>query len=147
MNKKIQRNDPCPCGSGEKFKKCCAKKEQEQKQKRHMGLLGRSTTNLSGSMKSIAGRVFKAITAPPSQHDASADALDQKQHGYRTLEELIGIEGTSHAPSSSCCSDEGCCCCHEEEMCSCDEEENTCSCCHDEDSCSCDHEEKGCSCH
>ncbi|GLS89782.1 hypothetical protein GCM10007916_08490 [Psychromonas marina] len=22
---KIQRNDPCPCGSGKKFKKCCAK--------------------------------------------------------------------------------------------------------------------------
>ena len=23
MNKKIGRNDPCPCGSGKKFKKCC----------------------------------------------------------------------------------------------------------------------------
>lgn len=23
-NKKINRNDPCPCGSGKKFKKCCA---------------------------------------------------------------------------------------------------------------------------
>lgn len=21
--KKIDRNDPCPCGSGKKFKKCC----------------------------------------------------------------------------------------------------------------------------
>ena len=21
--KKIRRNDPCPCGSGEKYKKCC----------------------------------------------------------------------------------------------------------------------------
>ncbi len=25
MNK-IGRNDPCPCGSGKKYKKCCAKK-------------------------------------------------------------------------------------------------------------------------
>ncbi|MBD7937084.1 MULTISPECIES: YecA family protein [Cytobacillus] len=24
---KINRNDPCPCGSGKKYKKCCAKKE------------------------------------------------------------------------------------------------------------------------
>ncbi|MCR5097910.1 MAG: SEC-C domain-containing protein [Lachnospiraceae bacterium] len=22
-NKKIGANDPCPCGSGEKFKRCC----------------------------------------------------------------------------------------------------------------------------
>lgn len=27
---KIQRNFPCPCGSGVKYKKCCLKKEQEQ---------------------------------------------------------------------------------------------------------------------
>ncbi len=24
---KIQRNDPCPCGSGKKYKQCCLKKE------------------------------------------------------------------------------------------------------------------------
>lgn len=24
-NSKIERNEPCPCGSGKKFKKCCAK--------------------------------------------------------------------------------------------------------------------------
>jgi hypothetical protein len=23
MTKKVGRNDPCPCGSGKKFKKCC----------------------------------------------------------------------------------------------------------------------------
>lgn len=23
MNKEIGRNDPCPCGSGKKYKKCC----------------------------------------------------------------------------------------------------------------------------
>ena len=24
LNTQIQRNEPCPCGSGKKFKKCCA---------------------------------------------------------------------------------------------------------------------------
>ncbi len=24
FNSKIERNDPCPCGSGKKYKKCCA---------------------------------------------------------------------------------------------------------------------------
>jgi tetratricopeptide (TPR) repeat protein len=27
MSKKIGRNDPCPCGSGKKYKKCCLKKD------------------------------------------------------------------------------------------------------------------------
>ncbi len=27
-NKKVGRNDPCPCGSGKKFKKCCLSKRQ-----------------------------------------------------------------------------------------------------------------------
>ena len=27
--KKIGRNDPCPCGSGKKYKKCCGKDLQE----------------------------------------------------------------------------------------------------------------------
>ncbi|WP_246628562.1 SEC-C metal-binding domain-containing protein [Methylomagnum ishizawai] len=25
IDKKVGRNDPCPCGSGKKFKKCCGK--------------------------------------------------------------------------------------------------------------------------
>ncbi len=27
MSHKVQRNDPCPCGSGKKYKKCCLAKE------------------------------------------------------------------------------------------------------------------------
>lgn len=26
MNKKVNRNDPCPCGSGKKYKNCCINK-------------------------------------------------------------------------------------------------------------------------
>jgi hypothetical protein len=26
MNDKVGRNDPCPCGSGKKFKQCCMSK-------------------------------------------------------------------------------------------------------------------------
>jgi len=24
--RKVERNDPCPCGSGQKYKKCCMRK-------------------------------------------------------------------------------------------------------------------------
>jgi hypothetical protein len=30
MSKKIGRNDPCSCGSGKKYKKCCMKNIKEQ---------------------------------------------------------------------------------------------------------------------
>lgn len=31
MNDKIGRNDPCPCGSGKKYKSCCWGKKPEKK--------------------------------------------------------------------------------------------------------------------
>ncbi|MGK5595514.1 MAG: SEC-C metal-binding domain-containing protein [Parachlamydiaceae bacterium] len=31
MNQKVGRNDPCPCGSGKKFKHCCYGKPPAQK--------------------------------------------------------------------------------------------------------------------
>ena len=29
-DKKVGRNDPCPCGSGKKYKNCCGKNEQNE---------------------------------------------------------------------------------------------------------------------
>jgi hypothetical protein len=31
MNKNIGRNDPCPCGSGKKYKKCCMDEKKRNK--------------------------------------------------------------------------------------------------------------------
>ena len=36
----VSRNDPCPCGSGEKYKRCCLGKEQVAVQGRDMKLPG-----------------------------------------------------------------------------------------------------------
>lgn len=30
MTEKVGRNDPCPCGSGKKYKNCCLKNEQQK---------------------------------------------------------------------------------------------------------------------
>jgi len=32
MHQKVGRNDPCPCGSGKKFKQCCFNKQEAKKQ-------------------------------------------------------------------------------------------------------------------
>jgi|LakMenE01Jun11ns_1017448.scaffolds.fasta_scaffold9867676_3 uncharacterized protein len=34
MNKKIGRNDPCPCGSGKKYKNCCLPKDKPSGKKK-----------------------------------------------------------------------------------------------------------------
>ena len=34
---KIGRNDPCPCGSGKKYKQCCGRKKEPQEKKRNRG--------------------------------------------------------------------------------------------------------------
>lgn len=33
MNQKIGRNEPCPCGSGKKYKNCCLSKGSQPKHK------------------------------------------------------------------------------------------------------------------
>lgn len=30
MGEKVGRNDPCPCGSGKKYKSCCLQKQQQK---------------------------------------------------------------------------------------------------------------------
>lgn len=37
-NKKIGRNDPCPCGSGLKYKKCCLKTGEYEKVRELTGM-------------------------------------------------------------------------------------------------------------
>lgn len=37
---KIGRNDPCPCGSGKKYKACCMKGELPQKKKIKATVMG-----------------------------------------------------------------------------------------------------------
>ena len=52
MSEKVGRNDPCPCGSGKKYKKCCGFKVQEQKQlsARHFRKgIGSGTAGMVGS--------------------------------------------------------------------------------------------------
>lgn len=62
---KIGRNDPCPCGSGKKYKKCCLlKKDTEEKA---IGLFGGDAVSLRmshllGSMnRSEFMHVYKAM--------------------------------------------------------------------------------------
>jgi hypothetical protein len=49
---KTGRNDPCPCGSGQKYKKCCAAKDAEAR-------------SLAAAEAAAAARAAAADAPPP----------------------------------------------------------------------------------
>lgn len=55
MNQKVGRNDPCPCGSGKKYKACCLKKEQAKRAPRSMKM--RSVKTLQGGISNMLNQV------------------------------------------------------------------------------------------
>ena len=61
MSEKHSRNEPCPCGSGKKYKKCCWKKEQQKTQTRFELFKGHGPASLDAAAKALKERVFKAM--------------------------------------------------------------------------------------
>lgn len=69
MMDKTGRNDPCPCGSGKKYKSCCWKKEQVEKGKAikfkatqmgsSMGFLSKGFDMMKGITDGFKDRVSK----------------------------------------------------------------------------------------
>ena len=57
MIKAVGRNDPCPCGSGKKFKKCCA---QKPAMKKH-SFSSIDSSTFSSSLSRITGMASKSF--------------------------------------------------------------------------------------
>jgi hypothetical protein len=64
------RNDPCPCGSGKKFKQCCWQNTLPKKKKHTVRVLP-STGNTP--------RPFGKIMSPPSQ-EVEEEVHETKNH-------------------------------------------------------------------
>lgn len=56
MKNKVYRNDPCPCGSGKKFKKCCIK-------------------NLTQIEKEVEGKVGEKVKISFLEQNCDIDAM------------------------------------------------------------------------
>ena len=61
-NDKVGRNDPCPCGSGRKFKQCCANKAEGRS---HLGMYA-----LLVALMAIAAVVVYNVTGDRDQGPA-----------------------------------------------------------------------------
>ena len=72
MNK-INRNSPCPCGSGKKYKKCCWGKDQKTKKKSsEQSLFGR-IKSASQDRISVAKRMLKNVKLVPSSSNETKE--------------------------------------------------------------------------
>lgn len=104
----INRNDPCPCGSGRKYKKCCLGKDGASfAGVRETGsvdvdqLLRRGTAlHRSGSLEAAAG-VYRQILGIRPRHAAALFYLGQitgqlgdVERGIRLLRQSLAVDGT-----------------------------------------------------
>lgn len=87
MTEKVGRNDPCPCGSGKKYKSCCLMKQEQKK-----------TSTLTGKRKFTA-KLISGGGVKPAQQPASSD--QQVMVDYNLLMERSfgsAIHGTDDKP-------------------------------------------------
>ena len=74
--KKIGRNDPCSCGSGKKYKKCCEAKESAAKKltahKIESEDLSRKATDVSGLFQKFSFFPPAKVEEVSSQHPEEA---------------------------------------------------------------------------
>ena len=73
---KIGRNDPCPCGSGKKYKACCAGKTA-----RRDTLLSKGMVALLGALL-VVGIVAIAALFSPSDRRTEATRVWSSEHGH-----------------------------------------------------------------
>jgi tetratricopeptide (TPR) repeat protein len=77
---KIGRNDPCPCGSGKKYKKCCMEKDQESNIVRITG---------SGGGLNTGTRIAKAQGAPHDDYTNLLLLIEEKLEWHNVLYKLV----------------------------------------------------------
>jgi tetratricopeptide (TPR) repeat protein len=93
---KTGRNDPCPCGSGKKYKQCCLRKEEEAEREALTALSQARKNGSVGSYSDLVKTVDK-LAADDEEDVALAEAsnaavdlvhagkLDEAEHVARNL--------------------------------------------------------------
>jgi len=74
MSKEVGRNDPCPCGSGKKYKKCCWQKGIKSRDWRKIG--AQSDKIISGGIANVTNLLS---TLKGQLDDASAMSHGKKE--------------------------------------------------------------------
>lgn len=74
---KVGRNDPCPCGSGKKYKKCCEEKNKSKKFDAKLISGGQEKIEMTEKAQKISTNFFaRTVQAPPSPPPHSPDTKE-----------------------------------------------------------------------
>ena len=76
MDNKIGRNDPCPCGSGQKHKKCCFGKTAKPKFTAKVIKSGPQENVSQGHSVDLMGRFMEA-------HQTREEPYEMTKHDFR----------------------------------------------------------------
>ncbi len=109
MTVKVQRNEPCPCGSGKKYKKCCMLQKREQS----VASLGRKegvqlaltwlNQHYSEAIEAWVEKVWlDGISDEQRAGIASADARIRSIHDINLLEQLLSEGNFLDIDGESC---------------------------------------------
>lgn len=72
MQEKVGRNDPCPCGSGKKYKQCCLSKKK-------MGLKGIKAKWISKPEKNVGENIMERTFGNAIQAAEDAEFKKKKE--------------------------------------------------------------------
>lgn len=92
MNKKVGRNDPCPCGSGKKYKKCCEQRLGGRSFSASIISSGKGEKQTKATQ--ISTNFFSKLSAPkPSEPE-------KKEEDKEIEEDLPPEEPPKHPPEA-----------------------------------------------
>ena len=89
MTNTTSRNDPCPCGSGKKYKKCCLEKDQASERAERTRVAAKRAAAEQAQIKAT-GEAFEASQALDAASNAvlylvRAGQLDEAERAARQL--------------------------------------------------------------
>jgi hypothetical protein len=73
---KVGRNDPCPCGSGKKFKKCC--EEKMIRKKFSAELISGGEEGVTNKAQKISTNFFQKVVQPSLKPPSESPESNQE---------------------------------------------------------------------
>jgi len=89
---KIGRNDPCPCGSGQKYKRCCLPRDEAAAAAERAAAAARATTEHAAT---LAGEAQPSLTY--AAIGAEDEGLDDASNGVIDLMDAGRLDEAEHA--------------------------------------------------
>ncbi len=90
MHNKIGRNDPCPCGSGKKYKQCCMTQ-------------AKATAGIPGIKKKFTAKLLsqpKPIDLMERTFGSAIEHIEKSQHTSETSSEKTSSQDASSSAST-----------------------------------------------